>query len=115
MMKPFEPFQAQRATAGGRLGAPVVRIRDDGRLVLNSAAIRAIETATHVQLLWDADTNRFGLKPTSMGDPAAFRVSYGASQATITSKEFVETHQLPADARFILTLNGGIWIASPTT
>lgn len=110
-MKPFEPFTPTRSSDSGR-GVPTVRVLSGGRLVLNAAAMRLLDGVTDVRLLWDADTNRIGIEPVEAPGADTFKVSRGASQATITSKEFVDRYRLPISQRIRLEREGAIFVAS---
>lgn len=112
-MKPFEPFQPTRSSGSGR-GIPTLRILSGGRLVLNAAAMRLLEGVEHVRLLWDADTARIGIEPAAAGADT-FKVSRSTSQATITSKEFVDRYKPPHSQRMRLEADGAIFIASTET
>jgi hypothetical protein len=109
----FEMFAPGRSSADGR-GTPTVRILSGGRLILNAAAQRQLGDTSFVQLHWDADTNRIGIKPSSQEDADAFRVTTAPSQSIITSKAFVETYNLPLRKRMALEWDGGMWVASTT-
>lgn len=113
-MNPFEPFQPVRSSDSGR-GVPALRILSGGRLVLNAAAMRLLAGVEHVRLLWDADTGRIGIEPASEPSADTFKVSRAASQATITSKEFVERFTLPIGQRMRLEHEGPIFVASTET
>jgi len=115
-MKPFELYEPQRSSSGGR-GVPTIRALSGGRLVLNAAAGRLIGETGFVQLLWDGDTRKIGLKPTTEADPAGFRVTRAPSQAVITCKGFVEAHSIDYGQRMRLEADGEMWVASlaPTT
>lgn len=106
----FEVFEPTRANP--ERGTPTIRIQSDGRLILNAAAKRLLGDTTFVQLLWEADTGRIGIKPTVETDPAAFRVAQAPSQAIITSKEFIAEHNLPHGQRMKLAWDGEQWVAS---
>jgi hypothetical protein len=80
-------------------------------MVLNAAGQRLLGGSTHVQLLWDEETQRLGLKPTSSDDPLAVRVSPSASQATITSTSFVNEHLAGPKTRLRLAWLDGILVA----
>ncbi len=113
-MNPFEPFQPVRSSDSGR-GVPTLRILSGGRLVLNAAGVRLLAGVEHVRLLWDADTKRIGIAPASESSADTFKVSRAASQATITSKEFVDHYVLPHGQRMRLELDGDIYVASTET
>lgn len=113
-MKPFEPFQPMRSSDSGR-GVPTLRILSGGRLVLNAAAMRLLAEVEHVRLLWDAETKRIGIEATAEPGADTFKVSRAASQATITSKEFVDRYQLPHSQRMLLERDGAIFVASTET
>lgn len=108
IFKVFEPTQS--TPAGG--GVPTVRVRSEGRIILNAAAKRHLAGTDYVQLLWDDDTKRFGIKPTTEQDPARIRIVHAASQSIITSKAFVQEHSLPYGHRMRLELDGDTWVAS---
>ena len=110
-MKPFEPFQPERSSESGR-GVPTIRILSGGRLVLNAAAVRLLGDVEHVRLLWDADTKRIGLEPVAAAGADTFKVSRSASQATITSKAYVDAYSLPPSQRMRLERDGAIFVAS---
>lgn len=112
-MNPFEVYEPERSTSAGR-GVPVVYVLSGGRLILNAAAVRLLGDSTSVQLLWDATTKKVGIKPTSDDDPKGFRVSRAPSQATITSKGFVEKHELPYKTRMRVARDGDTLVASVT-
>lgn len=80
--------------------------------MLNAAGARLLEGTTHVHLLWDAETGTIGLKHAASDDATAFRVTLAPSQAVITSKGFVEDHDLPYSARLRVAWNGEMWVAS---
>ncbi len=110
----FEKFAPGRSSADGR-GVPTLRILSGGRLVLNAAAQRMLGDITFVQLLWDADTKRIGIMPSTQDDPDAFRVTTAPSQSIITSKAFVEAYKPPLSQRMALGWDGRMWIASTLT
>jgi hypothetical protein len=112
-MNPFELYEPQRSSSSGR-GVPTVRALSGGRLVLNAAAVRLIGETAFVQLLWDAEAKKIGLKPTTEADPAGFRVTRAPSQAIITSKGFIDANSIPYSQRMKLELDGEIWVASTT-
>ncbi|WP_354573700.1 hypothetical protein [Frigoribacterium sp. UYMn621] len=91
---------------------PVVYVLSEGRLKLNAEAVRRLGDTTWVQLLWDDDTKRIGIKPATETSPLAVRVAPGESQATITSKAFVVAHKLPFKVRMRIAWNGDMWVAS---
>jgi hypothetical protein len=107
----FELFAPGRSSADGR-GTPSLRILSAGRLVLNAAAQRLLGDTTFVQLLWDADTKRIGIMPSTQEASDAFRVTSAPSQSIITSKAFVEAYDLPLSKRMALGWDGRMWIAS---
>jgi hypothetical protein len=106
----FEVFDGSNAGAGR--GTPSIRILGGGRLVLNAAAQRLLGETAFVQLLWDADTKRIGLKATDQSDTKGFRVTVAPSQSIITSKAFVEAHDIPLSLRMLLAWEGTMWVAS---
>jgi hypothetical protein len=108
IFKTFEPTQS--TAAGG--GIPTVRIRSEGRLILNAAGKRQFESTEYVQLLWDETTERFGILPTTDTDPLRVRIVHAPSQSVITSKEFVQAHPLPYGQRLPLEREGDMWVAS---
>lgn len=110
-MKPFELYEPQRSTSSGR-GVPVVRVLSGGRLVLNAAGARLLAGTTHVQLLWDAVGKKIGFRPTDGTAPGSFRVTFAPSQAVITSKGFIDEHQLRYSRRMRLDWEGDILTAS---
>ena len=110
-MTPFELYEPSRSNSRGR-GTPVLRVLSGGRLVLNAAATRLLEGTTHVLLLWNAEDREIGIKPTEPSDPKAFRVTLAPSQAVITSRGFVQEHELPYSARMPVRWDGEMWIAS---
>lgn len=108
----FELFEPTRSNPDGR-GVPTLRVLSGGRLVLNAAAKRLLGDTQNVQLLWDADAKRIGLKPVSADAPgASFRVVKAPSQAVITSKEFVDAHALQHNQRMRLEWEDEMWVAS---
>ena len=111
VMNPFELFDPASVTAEtGRV--PVVYVLSEGRLKLNAEAVRRLGDTTWVQLLWDNDTKRIGIKPAAETSPLALRVTAGESQATITSKAFVLAHSLPYKTRMRLAWDSEMWVAS---
>lgn len=90
----------------------MVRVLSGGRLVLNAAGARLLDNLQWVELLWDSEAKKFGIRPAAQGDAAAFRVTYAPSQAVITSKEFIVTHELPYSQRMRLAWDGTMWVAS---
>lgn len=110
-MGPFEPFDPQQA---GARGTPVIYVLSEGRLILNAAAGRLLAGVEWVQLLWDSDTKRIGLRATTAQDPLALKITPGNSQSTITSKAFVIAHGLPYKVRMLLARDGDLWVASTT-
>lgn len=113
-MNPFEPFQPVRSSDSGR-GVPTLRILSGGRLVLNAAAVRLLGGIEHVRLLWDAETRRIGIERAPEPSIDTFKVSRAASQATITSKEFVDRYALPHGQRMRLEQDGDLYVASTET
>ncbi len=110
----FEMFAPGRSSADGR-GVPTLRVLSGGRLVLNAAAQRMLGDAAFVQLFWDADTGRIGIRPSAQGDEDSFKVTTAPSQSIITSKAFVETYKIPLSVRMRLGWDGRMWIASTVT
>ena len=110
-MGPFEPFDPRSA---GARGTPVIYVLSEGRIVLNAAAGRLLADVDWVQLHWDDDTKRIGLKATTAADPLALKLTRGNSQSTITSKAFVAARELPYKRRMLLELDGDLWVASTT-
>ncbi len=110
-MNPFEVYEPTRSNSAGR-GIPVLYILSGGRITLNAAAVRLLGEITTVQLLWDASTRKVGIKPTSDDDPKGFKVTHAPSQATITSKGFVEKHELPYKTRMRVGWDGDVLVAS---
>lgn len=108
----FRKFEPTQSTATGG-GVPTVRIRSEGRIILNAAAKRALgEETEFVSLLWDDETNRFGIQPTDEADQARVRIVHATSQSIITSKAFVHEHSLPIGQRMRLEREGDMWVAS---
>lgn len=111
VMGPFEVFNPQAATSGR--GVPVIYALSAGRLILNAAATRLVGDTDWVQLLWDAETKRIGLRPVEQGDLHAVRIVRSPSQSVITSKPFVDEHNLAAKKqRMRLAWDGQAWVAS---
>ena len=111
IFKPFEPTQS--TSTGG--GVPTVRVRGDGRLILNAAATRALGDTDFVQLLWEDDSKRFAIRATDEDDATRIRIVRAPSQSTITSKAFVTEHELPYGQRLPLAREGDMLIASVGT
>jgi hypothetical protein len=107
----FKVHESSRSTSAGA-GVPTIRALGGGRMVLNAAGQRLLGGCTHVQLLWDAETDRIGLKPSTANDPLAVRVTPSASQATITSTSFVKEHLAGPKTRLRLAWLDGILVAS---
>lgn len=107
----FKPFEPTQSTASGS-GVPTVRVRADGRLILNAAATRALGDTEYVQLLWDEETARFAIRATASSDPARVRIVRAPSQSTITSKAFVTEYGLPTGQRIPLQPEGDMLVAS---
>ena len=107
IFKKFEPTQATSAGAG----VPTVRVRSEGRIILNAAASRALGDTEYVNLMWEDETKRFGIQPADESDPARLRIVHTASQSTITSKAFVTEHPIPYGERMRLELEGDMWVA----
>jgi hypothetical protein len=107
----FKKFEPTRSTASGA-GIPTVRVRSEGRMILNAAAQRQLAEVEFVQLLWDEETERFGFQATDEADPARLRIVHAASQAIVTSREFVQAHNLPLGQRMRLVKEGDLWVAS---
>lgn len=103
-----------RSSDSGR-GVPTLRVLSGGRLTLNAAGMRFIGDVEHVRLLWDAETRRIGIEPATSPGTDTFKVSRSASQATITSKEFVDRYQLPHSQRMLLERDGAMFVASIET
>lgn len=109
----FEVHESPRSSSEGR-GVPTLRIMTGGRLVLNAAAQRMLKGVSHVQLLWEADSKRIGIRSTDASDRAGVLISRAPSQATITSMSFVTAHALPLHTRMPLEPVDGMWVASTT-
>jgi hypothetical protein len=109
-MGPFEPFDPASAETPRR--TPVIYVLSAGRLILNAAAARLIGDTEWVRLYWEEETKRIGLKPESAAGEGVFRVTRGESQATITSKAFVDAYKLPYKKRMRLEWDGTLWVAS---
>jgi hypothetical protein len=107
----FQPFEPERSTPDGR-GVPTVRVRSGGRLILNAAGKRLLGDHEYVQLLWEQDTQRLGIKPTTEDDPLRVKVTDTPSQSTITSKAFVDAHAIPMDQRMRLAQHEDLIVAS---
>ena len=112
VMNPFAVFDPAADTHDtGRV--PVIYVLSEGRLKLNAEAVRRLgNTTSWVQLLWDDETKRIGIKAAAEGSTGAFRVTRGKSQATITSKAFVAAHSLPYKTRMRIEWEGDMWVAS---
>jgi hypothetical protein len=61
-----------------RTGDPVITLGKMGRIAFNIHATAILRTnqVTHVQLLWDKDTNRCAVKPSSSKETGAYTVTY---------------------------------------
>jgi hypothetical protein len=112
-MNPFELYEPERSSSSGR-GVPTIRALNGGRLVLNAAAVRLLGDTSFVQLLWDTESKKIGLKPSTEGDPTSFRVTRAPSQAVITSKGFIDAHNVPQSQRMKLEWDGSMWVAFTT-
>lgn len=97
-------------------GSPTVRIAPGGALlVLDAAATRLLgEEVTHVRLLFDRDTRRFGLMPTREGDPDAFAVEHASGGRSVRAKAFVDRYRIPVGRPFRLEREGDMVAARIT-
>jgi hypothetical protein len=112
VMGPFEVFDTSSARADLESGLPTIHAVSEGRLRLNAAAARLLGNTAWVQLLWDDETKRIGIRPATESTDSALRVTRGTSQATITSKAFVTTYKLLYKKRMRLAWDGTMWVAS---
>ncbi|MCU1414831.1 MAG: hypothetical protein JWN80_2171 [Microbacteriaceae bacterium] len=90
----------------------VLRVLVGGRLVLNAAAHGLLGGGAFVQLLWDADTDSIGILPSAEGDPDSHRLAITASQAIITSPEFVDLYGIPLSHGMPMEWDGRMLIAA---
>jgi hypothetical protein len=111
----FELHEPARSSPSGR-GVPTLRVVSGGRLILNAAAKRMLNGTKFVQLLWDPETKRIGLRPSDEGDVAAFRVADAPSQAVITSKSFVTANAIHSTQKMRLAWDDGgkMWVTGDT-
>ncbi|TXN29324.1 hypothetical protein [Lacisediminihabitans profunda] len=109
----FELHEPTRSNQDGR-GIATLRVVSGGRLILNAAAKRMLADmdTKFVQLLWDPETKRIGLRESSQDDPAAFRVADAPSQGIITSKSFITENEIEPGNKMRLVRDGDMWVAS---
>jgi hypothetical protein len=77
-----------------RMGTPSVTFNKMGRLQFNKAATAKLEkeAVEYVLLLWDAESNKVGLRLITKRDPRAYKVAYGAkgNGAGFSAKTFFD-------------------------
>jgi hypothetical protein len=74
-----------------RISSPAVTINPNGRIYLNQGAVGYLQAckANFVLLLWDEQSLKAGIMPTTARDKRAYRVAYGQSGAYVTVKSFL--------------------------
>ena len=74
-----------------RTDTPTISLVPDGRIVLNSAAVRILTSngIRFVLLLWDSATHKMALKASAKGNRDAFAVSSGDHSGSLRAKSFL--------------------------
>lgn len=79
---------------------PSVGIQKRGALSLNTAALEALGSPTHVELLYDREERLIGIRKTTASNPHAYVVrGVGKSDAThvVSGKAFLSYYGIPRD------------------
>jgi hypothetical protein len=78
---------------GARVKTPMLSVTPDGRVTINSAAVRIAREAriTSVLLLWDSVNHRLAIKAAQRGDKNAYALSIVASShsGSLRAKAFL--------------------------
>jgi hypothetical protein len=74
-----------------RIDTPTMSIVPDGRIVLNSAAVRILTSSgiRFVLLLWDSATHKMAVKASAKTNRDAFAVSSGDHSGSLRAKSFL--------------------------
>lgn len=111
---PWETFSAKGRPAQGH--TPQVGVHAHGRIALNQAAYQALGQPSHVELLYDRDGRRVGLRAVSPETPHAYPVTKpdGAGRYVIVAVAFSRHYGISGKRGdvFEATLEDGILAAS---
>lgn len=85
-------------TGGRRITKdPAVSILKQGNFNLNSGSMKLLkqQNTTHVQLLFDKDTNRIAFKPCAKKTPGAYALRTVRGQGQVSGIAFLKNFQIP--------------------
>lgn len=94
-----------------RTGSPTISLNNKGRLGLNMAATKILQSQAveNVLVLWDAEKQKIGLRPITKKDPRAHKISYGVkgNGAHFGARSVVEEigYEAPESKSFPATWN----------
>ncbi len=92
-MAGWERFE--KSIVGSRETVPMVKIGKSGNILLNGLAMKLINHSEHVQLLYDRQLRRIGIKPCDAGALDAFKFTKsGSTGRQLNAKSYIKFFNL---------------------
>ena len=99
----------------GRFSYPTVTIQASGGLGINDVGYEAIGAPKHVNLLYDRESRRIGIKATESDDENGFQIrKSGESSYTVSARSFYSYFGIDSSrtARFKADVEGSVLVAT---